>query len=133
MSMPHEMKMRYLKEMNAMSEPDQVRFLMEIEKMAYPDRVVADEVSPVNPAVEDKLGQVQYAMGDPSTQVTDADLRAFLDQGFTTQDQAIVDQVNVLPWPKEKKLACLKEMLALTPQERADLLQEMFRQDTDYE
>ncbi|MEX2681693.1 MAG: hypothetical protein Q6373_008835 [Candidatus Sigynarchaeota archaeon] len=133
MNMPHEMKMKYLKEMNAMAEPDQVRFLMEIEKMAYPDKVVADEVAPASPAVEDKLPQMQYAMGDPVTQVTDADVRAFLGQDFTTLEQALVDQVNVLPWPKEKKLACLKELLALTPQERADLLQEMFRQDTDDE
>jgi len=133
MNMPHEMKMKYLKEMNAMAEPDQVRFLMEIEKMAYPDKVVADEVAPVSPAIEDKLPQLQYAMGDPATQVTDADVRAFIGQGFTTLEQGLVDQVNVLPWPKEKKLACLKELLALTPQERADLLQDMFRQDADNE
>jgi hypothetical protein len=76
---------------------------------------------------------VQYAMGEPSTQVTDADIRLFLGQGFTTLEHELIDQVNVLPWPKEKKLACLKEMLSLTPQERADLLQEMFRQDADYE
>ncbi|NMC08499.1 MAG: hypothetical protein GYA24_25040, partial [Candidatus Lokiarchaeota archaeon] len=133
LNLPHDAKMKYLKQMDAMAEADQVRFLMEIEKMAYPDKVVADEVAFTDPALDDKLSLVQTAAGEPSTTVTDADLLRFLGQGFTTLEHELIDQVNVLPWPKEKKLACLKEMLALTPQERFDLLQEMFRQDVDYE
>jgi len=133
LGMPSEMKMKYLKEMNALPEVDQARFLMDMEKEAFPGNVVPTDISAMTPEIEDKLVHVQRASADPATSITEQDIVQYLNQDFTTLEHESIDLVNTLPWPKEKKLALLKEMLALTPQERALLLQEMFQQEDENE
>jgi len=128
----HEAKMKFLKEMQAMAESDQIRSLMEIEKMAYPGNVTADEVSPTPEGIEEKLPQLTALQDDPGT-VEDPAFKAFLDGEFTVLEQPILDSVNALKWPKEKKLVLLQELLALSPAERAAFIEDLNQQDDETE
>ncbi|MHA1679933.1 MAG: hypothetical protein ACTSUE_02930, partial [Promethearchaeota archaeon] len=122
--MPHELKVKYLKEMASLNDADQVRFLMELEKMAYPENITPDEVSPVTQELEEKLMKVSMMDVDPTT-ISDKDVSTFLKKGFTTLDPVIINAINQLPWSREKKLGLAKEILTLSPEERAELLKEM--------
>ncbi|MHA1891250.1 MAG: beta strand repeat-containing protein [Promethearchaeota archaeon] len=130
--MPHELKLKYLKEMTALSDPDQVRFLMELEKMAYPDKITADEVAPVESLVEDKLSALESLNAEPST-ITDADVAKFLGKEFTILDPLMIETINTLPWPKEKKLALARELTALSPEEMVKLLKDILEPQEDDE